>query len=246
MFKSSQSSEKLVKRAAALKARMSPKERCALAVDIGQFLDDQNNQDQEREIALAIVEKLVSDETERVRVAISQAIAHNAQIPRALAEQLARDINDVAIPVLELSPTLTERFLEEIILSGSTEKIVAISRRKDLSSRLAHQIVSSGRTKAVRSLLDNLDVSLDNQTLITVVRVYGDDPKTEEALFNRDDLPTDVINALYTFTEAHVATFLRRYFNLSDSLLALPGSDESAKKSSLETRPWWDTKKGAV
>ena len=72
MFKSSQSGK--ARETSCHKARMSPKERCALAVDIGQFLDGQNSQDQEREIALAIVEKLVSDETERVRVAISQAL----------------------------------------------------------------------------------------------------------------------------------------------------------------------------
>ena len=45
------------------------------------------------------------------------------------------------------------------------------------------------------------------------------------------------------FTEAHVATFLRRLGKLS---ACLANKEENAEQPSLETKPWWDTKKGAV
>lgn len=248
MFKSERTANTLAKRAAALKARMSEDDRCALAADLGDIIDQDETQEQERLIALEIITKLLNDKIERVRAAMAQSIAESPHLPPATAAQIARDINSVALPVLELSPSLTDQVLEEIILSGTTEKIVAIAKRHSLSHRLTQQIVASGRTPAVKALLDNTHISLEDQTLTTIIRVYSDDQKIEHSLLNRGELPDTVVNTLYTLTEAHVTTFIKRYFNLPERVIAVQKGRNLLKEVPNEPAPnaWWDTKKGVV
>ncbi|NVK18652.1 MAG: DUF2336 domain-containing protein [Methylocystaceae bacterium] len=251
MFNAATSAQKLVKRANALRQRINAKNRIDLAHDIGATYCDASLSKNERQIAQEIVAKLIHDGISSVRAAISQAVATSPHLPRDLAEKLAQDIDEIAIPMLELSPVLNDKLLEAIIESGATDKMNAIARREIVSANLCRRIVATGRKTPVIQLLQNPGAKITNHTMVTIVRVYGDDELVEKAVLDRGELPDEVINNLCELTEAHVVSFVQRYFNLPEHVVNVQKGRNLLKtvKTTSQTTPtddWWDTSKGAV
>lgn len=251
-FKATSYTKALADRAKSLKSRMDAHERTQLARDMGCALDQPDLKETERALAEEIIQKLVDDEIILVRSAIAQAVAGSPHLPAKIAQQLADDIEEVALPVLELSPVLEDRFLETIIKSGATNKMKAISSREIVSANICQRIVESGQKGPVIRLLQNPGANISNNTMITTVRVYGDNPNIEKAVFDRGELPDEVVNALCELVEAHVVSFVKRYFNLPEHVVdvqkgrnMLKGMKnkrrESDKKPSTD---WWDSKSG--
>lgn len=251
MFNAATSAHKLVKRANALRQRITEKNRIDLARDIGSTYCNDTLSSKEREIALEIVTQLINDEIAAVRAAISKAVAHSPHLPRNLAEKLAEDIDDVALPILELSPVLEDRLLEAIIEGGLVHKMNAIAKREVVSANLCRRIVATGRKTPVIHLLNNPGAKLTNHSMVTIVRVYGDDSGVEKAVLDRGELPDDVINDLCELAEAHVISFVQRYFNLPEHVVNVQKGRNLLKTvkttpQTKETGEWWDTKKGVV
>jgi len=251
MFRTSPTTQTLSKRAAALRARMNEKHRIDLARDMGTALNEPNLSETERAIAQEIVAKLVEDEITSVRAAIAEAVAGSPHLPGTIAKKLAQDIAEVAIPILSLSPVLKEKVLEDIIESGAADKIRAIAGREIVSPNICRRIVASGKKGAVIRLLENPGASLTNQTMVTIVRVYGDDQNVEKAVLDRGELPDEVVNALCELVEAHVVAFVQRYFNLPEHVVNVQKGRNllkgiKTKRRASDDDTWWDTKKGAV
>ena len=101
---------------------------------------------------------------------------------------------------------------------------------------------------AVVELLRNQGADISNQTLTTIIRVYGDDRHIEKAVLDRGQLPDEVVNALCELVEIHVVTFVQRYFNLPEHIINVQKGRNLLKnvKEKRHSSDWWDTKKGAV
>ena len=252
-FKATSYTQALADRAKSLKSRMNANERASLARDMGCALEQPDLNAAERALAEEIIQKLVNDEIILVRSAIAEAVAGSPHLPAKIAQQLADDIEEVAIPVLELSPVLEDQFLEAIIKSGATSKIRAISSREIVSENICQRIVESGQKGPVVRLLQNPGAKISSKTMITTVRVYGDDQRVEKAVFDRGELPDEVINTLCDLAEAHVVSFVKRYFNLPEHVVdvqkgrnMLKGVKKKRRASDDDksTADWWDSKSG--
>ncbi len=248
MFRAANYPKALAKRAEALRERLNIEQKCALAHDMGCALDQPNISDTERILAEDIIMKLVDDEIIAVRTAISEAVAGSPHLPGRIAKKLAQDISEVAIPVLELSPVLEEKILEEIINSGIPDKIRAVAGRELVSENICRRIVASGRKGAVVRMLKNPGAEITDNTMVTIVRVYGDDQKVEQAVFDRGALSEDVLDALRNLAEAHVSAFIQRYFNLPEHMVDIEKGRKLMENQDerRESSGWWDNKKGAV
>ena len=156
MFRAANYPKALAKRAEALRERMNADEKTALAHDMGASLSQPNLSDTERVLAEQIIMKLVEDEVITVRAAIAESVAGSPHLPGPIAKKLAEDISEVAIPILELSPVLEEKILENIINSGISDKICAVARRELVSENICRRIVASGKKSAVVHLLKTL------------------------------------------------------------------------------------------
>lgn len=230
--------ESLHKCALALRAQKNIKNRITLAREIGPALDTAGLSTSERLIAQQIIATLIDDETEDVRRAIAHCVAQSPHLPPELAEKLALDIADISIPVLKLSPALTERFLEQVIDSGAIDRMKAIAMRQNLSKNLCRRLVAMGKKGPVLTLLGNPSARITDYTLTTIIRVYGDDGQVEQAVFDRGALPDDVIIAIRSLTENHVRTFIERHLHMTTPV--------PSPSSSHTNNDWWDTKSGAV
>ncbi|SCA56396.1 hypothetical protein MTBPR1_20244 [Candidatus Terasakiella magnetica] len=248
MFSSNKTATTLANRAQALRDRMDAKEKCALARDMGQALDQENLNDTQRTLAEDIISKLVEDEMVQVRAAIAEAVAGSPHLPGRIARKLAEDIAEVSIPVLALSPALEEKLLDDVINSGVAEKITAIAGRDNVSAHICCQIVASGRKGAVVRLLNNPGADISDHTMVTIVRVYGDDKKIEQAVFDRGELSNEVMETLRDLSEAHVSAFIQRYFNLPEHMVDVDRGRNLLERNQNDRRNsnWWDSKQGVL
>ena len=93
--------------------------------------------DGERKMAEEIFRVMVKDAEVRVREALALNLKESSGIPHDVAVSLAKDVEQVALPVLQFSDVLTDDDLIEIIASQSPEKQVAIAKRKNVSDNVS-------------------------------------------------------------------------------------------------------------
>jgi len=119
--------------------------RAEMAVKLaGQFEAGALSQS-ERQIAEEIFRTLTRDAATRVRRALADHLKESRELPHDVALALARDIEDVAVPMLEHSAVLTEADLVEIARSGGPGKQLR-SRAANRCRRVVAEASSTVRT----------------------------------------------------------------------------------------------------
>ena len=79
---------------------------------------------------------MAADAAELVRRALAVTLKQSDVLPRDVALKLAKDVESVALPVLNHSPAFTDHDLAEIVRASSAAKQVAVARRPTLSARV--------------------------------------------------------------------------------------------------------------
>jgi uncharacterized protein (DUF2336 family) len=120
-----------------------------------------------RELTIATLERLASDQVVRVRAILAEEIKNHDAVPKFIVLTLARDVETlVAAPILEYSPLLSDADLMEIIATAKAEEVLsAIARRKPLDAKVSQAIVSSLDIPAIAALLANSDATIREKTL---------------------------------------------------------------------------------
>jgi uncharacterized protein (DUF2336 family) len=136
-----------------------------------------------------------------------------------VALSLAKDVEQVALPVLQFSEVLTGADLIEIIASQSPEKQVAIAKRETVSVSVSEKLADSGNEKAVASLVANLGARISESSLLKVVKDFGDIEDFQDAMVNRPKLPVSVSERLVTVVSEKFAADLFDRNDLPDSMV---------------------------
>lgn len=224
---------------------MDSAQRCGLANDMAHIFDHNDLNERERYLAEEIIANLIDDEVESVRLSIAVAVGTSPHLPVELAHKLARDISAISLPVLKLSPVLEDRFLEDVLKTGVVDKMLAIAERHNVSAQVCRRIVSMGRKEPVLRLLANKGAEINDHTMITIVRVYGDDEKVEQAIFDRGELSDDVLATLRNLSEAHVSDFIQKYFKIPGHVMDVERGRDLL--DGLNRKPaWWNSKQGPI
>src|SRR4051794_21210893 len=90
-----------------LKGAASPAARAGLAGKLGTQYSEGRLTDRERQLANDIFRLLVADAETQVRRTLSESLKTSPDLPHDIALTLARDIEEVATPMLECSLVLT-------------------------------------------------------------------------------------------------------------------------------------------
>ncbi|WP_416355185.1 DUF2336 domain-containing protein [Aureimonas phyllosphaerae] len=171
-------------------------ERCAAVEMLADAVVNRKflpNDLREAEAALVIA---AEDASPRVRRAIADGIADASTVSRQLVRMLSTDIDDVALPVVLLSPMLTDDDLCELVRAGRLGLGVAIARRADVSVGVAGVIVSVGEPVACLELARNQGATLDEAAMTRLVDMAADVGELRYALLQRSDLPAGPRHAL--------------------------------------------------
>lgn len=224
---------------------MDSAQRCGLANDMAYIFDHNGLNERERYLAEEIIANLIDDEVESVRLSIAVAVGTSPYLPVELAHKLARDISAISLPVLKLSPVLEDRFLEDVLKTGIVDKMLAIAERHNVSAQVCRRIVSMGRKEPVLRLLENKGAKINDHTMITIIRVYGDDKTVEQAIFDRGELSDDVLATLQNLSEAHVSNFIQKYFKIPGHVMDVERGRDLLE--GVNRKPtWWNSKQGPI
>ncbi|MCE2509985.1 MAG: DUF2336 domain-containing protein [Alphaproteobacteria bacterium] len=154
--------------------------------------------DTERELAEQIFRVMVQDAALRVREALSHHLKACPFLPHDVAVTLAKDVDSVALPILEASDVLTDVDLLEIISSQNVEKQLAITRRKRVSEVVSEALVETGEEAVVISLVGNKGAELSEGTLHKVLDTYGEIEAVQAPIVKRVKLPVAISERLVT------------------------------------------------
>ena len=158
----------------------------------------------ERELAEMIFRIMIRDAEVRVREALSRNLKSNPMIPHDVAIELAKDVNAVALPILESSEVLTDEDLIEIVRLQDTEKQVAIAGRPVVSESVSDAIVDAENEAAVTRLVSNPGAAISDGSLDKVVTTLGDREAIQKAMAERPRVPVTIAERLVTLVTDHL------------------------------------------
>ena len=188
---------------AKLLSNPSPSTRVAAAEKVAKVFDGELSA-QERELAEKIFRIMVHDAEVRVREALSRNLKSNPLVPHDVAVDLAKDVNAVALPILEYSEVLTDEDLIEIVRLQDTEKQVAIAGRPVVSESVSDAIVDAENEAAVTRLVSNPGAAISDGSLDKVVTTLGDREGIQKAMAERPRVPVTIAERLVTLVTDHL------------------------------------------
>src|SRR5262245_33248088 len=100
--------------------------RASTAVRVAQQIDIAGLTPSERHIAEDIVRLFARDAELIVRRALAEQIKASPHLPHDVALKLARDLEEVALPVIEFASVLTDGDLIDIVRSGDPRRQSAV------------------------------------------------------------------------------------------------------------------------
>lgn len=180
------------------------------------------------EIALAneIFRLLLKDTEMRVRKQMAEELKSCADLPHDIAWKLANDHHEVAAPILQYSPILTEEDLIQIVeATREHPKLRAIAQRDTLSKHLAHALVASEDAKIIKLVVGNQGAVLDDEALGIVLRQFGRDQSILEEMVYRGGLPIQFAEALFTRVSDNLKKQLTKKYRLSRHVLEDAGNN---------------------
>jgi uncharacterized protein (DUF2336 family) len=179
--------------------------RSELARKIGRLIPNLPPDAGEKMRALTIetLERLAEDQLPRVRRILAEEIKALDCIPKRVIDRLARDVDEVAAPILEYSPLLSDADLVDIISSAQARfTLTAIAARKPLSANVSDAIATALDVPAVAALLANSTAQIREQTLEKIIDHGSRITEWHLPLVLRNDLSQRAIRRIAGFVSA--------------------------------------------
>jgi len=186
----------------------------------------------DRRAAEAAITLLVEDTHTPVRVAMAQILAEHPRSPRHVVMALARDAEEVATPVLLMSPILGERELVDLALLRQDRGQAAIAARNSLTAGVTAALVEIGTADTCTVLARNPKALFTSASFTRLAERFGDDADVRAALLDRDGVPLAIRHQLLVKLSAALGGMASRRFSLSE-VRAESLSSEGGERATL-------------
>lgn len=173
----------------------SPESRALLATSLGQQLDELAFGGH-HDLCAAILHLLVRDVETRVRQALAETVCHSPSLPGEIASRLARDAIEVARPILENSPVLSDEELIDVVRTNAMQYALAVAGRENVSEALADALIDTGEQQVVLRVVGNTGAKLSSQAVKRVAEDYRSDGEVQDRLVRRPELPYELVEQL--------------------------------------------------
>jgi uncharacterized protein (DUF2336 family) len=171
-------------------------ERAHAAHKICRCIDDATLSAEERAHAESILNIMAQDAAVLVRRALAVTLKNSPKLPREIANQLARDVESIALPIILNSPMLTDADLVEIVRSCPPAKQVAVAGRERLSATVTGAIAKFAAAPVVERALANDNACFDQEGLETTLERFGGLSSVMTAMVHRNELPLAITEKL--------------------------------------------------
>ena len=193
----------------------SPDTRAAMVAKLARTIERTSLTPEQQTLALDIVQAMAHDASVIVREALSANLKSSKHLPRSVALALARDIDAVALPILESTVVLDDEDLVDLVRTVPESKQTAIARRSGLSERVTDALIETDNHVVVRTVVANNGAALSESTLTRVVERYGDAADIHTPLTYRSHLPLTVAERLVAKVSDQLKEYLVTHHELS-------------------------------
>lgn len=192
--------------------------------------------DSERKIAESIFRHMLKDAEVRVRLALADSLKDNPSVPHDIATSLAKDVDEVAMPVIESSVVLTDSDLIELVRTRGADVQKAVAGRETVSGDVADVLADSDNEEVVAALVSNEGAEIKDSTFDKVLDKYADSDLVKEPLVQRGELPVGVAERLVTLVSEQLRDQIMVKHDLSEAMASdlLLSSREKATVSLVE------------
>ena len=179
----------------------------------------------DRLAAQKILRVLAEDAALRVRGALATALKASSLLPRDAALRLARDVEEIAVPIISCSPVFTDEDLIEVLSLPSVEKQVAVAGRTRLSERVTGVICDTGAEAAVAAVCANDNAVVAEPSLARALDRFPQSRPVAVAMAQRKSLPLSISEKLIALVEGDLRRELvERYEIKPDTARRLSGA----------------------
>lgn len=187
--------------------------RTRVANTVGQILEHSLSAN-ERAMVADIIMSLVRQAEIDLKESISERICMMDGIPEDVVLQLAHDTIQVAKPILEHSPVLSDMDLLYIIQSKSAEYWQAIARRKLLDVTVVDALVGCNDESTALCLLLNDSIELKISALEAFAELSKYSDSLAEPLLRREGLPQKIVMDLFWHVSADLREHILGNYNI--------------------------------
>ncbi len=142
---------------------------------------------------------------------VADKLAPLASAPTGMVRKLANEQINVARPVLERSPVLTDDDLTEVVRNNGLEHMDAIAGRAQINADLASEIIERGNAPVKTKLASNTGAKFHEESFAKLVKDSRNCTQLQETLAEREDLPVSVVRALVDVASVSVRRKLLRH-----------------------------------
>lgn len=175
---------------------------------------------EELTIAGDILSVLAEDMETEVRRYLSTRIKDLDSVPKDIVLNLAKDVAEISVSVLEFSSLLTDEDLVEIVSSTkNAEKLIAVSRRDTVSEHVSAAIIEQGVSEATLSLLQNAGADISENGLERVLDFHEDEAPVQSAMCVREALPFHVVERLVSSVSEKMRDQLAEKYRIDSDIL---------------------------
>ena len=182
-----------------LKNNPSRESRLLVAEKVCDQFNARNFTEEETIVVAEIFRLLAKDVEVVIRQAMAEKLKHNSRLPEDIAFVLANDVMQVALPILQFSPALSEADLITIVRGGKElAKLLAVTKRDILTPAISKEILNKKQIMLSESLLRNKGAFIATEDLQQVLAEFGKTDSLMSALIERHELPAVVAEKLIT------------------------------------------------
>lgn len=166
-----------------------------------------------REIIIAeqIFRLLLRDTEVNVRASLAQYVKDSASIPRDIVMSLARDVEEVSLPILQFSEVLTDDDLIELIhAKDEITRYLAISRRRLVSDTVSDKLVEKGNDEVISALVNNSGAIISETGYSRIIDTYGKNELLMQAVSQRSFLPAATVEKMIRVVSTSLAETLKQ------------------------------------
>jgi uncharacterized protein (DUF2336 family) len=153
------------------------------------------------EHTLKVLHVLAEDQAARVRRIIAEEIKDSYHAPAEIIRMLAWDeVEEVAEPILEYSPLLSDTELLDILSTTHLPWVsAAIAKRKRISSAVSDAIIMTEQEGAILNLLNNDSISISEEGVDDIITLAPKHEHWHIPLVCRHELTPNTINRVAEF-----------------------------------------------
>jgi len=171
-------------------------ERAVAAHKLCRAIDREQLSEEDRVKAHEILRVMAADAGELVRRALAVTLRSSPLVPRDVALKLAKDVDSIALPLLNFSPSFTDEDLIEVIRLAEPMRQLAVAQRPELSEQVTGAIVEYGIEAAVEQACANDNAHFAERALQNVIARYERSERVLTAVAYRNILPLAITERL--------------------------------------------------